>query len=156
MRILIVEDDPGIIVVYQQKLERLIRAYPSAAVTFVTTLSEAKKIVMTPPFQDLVVADLTLPDATWQESVAAIPELSRNSALLVVTGQPEEKVRAILTDPEVEIVQKAPELFFGTALLEWFAKVLNRHAERQSKQQHENIRMMRSLLASNAPENLPS
>ncbi len=156
MRILIVEDDPGIVLVYQRKLETLLKAFPEAVTTFATTLAEAKHIVAQAPYQDVIVLDLTLPGTEWEETVAAVPELSMNSALFIVTGQPEEKVRAMLSNPDIEVLHKTPELFFGHAFLEAIARAINRRTEKGTARIYGNLQAMKEYIAEAAADATPS
>ncbi len=147
MRILIVEDDPGIVLVYEKKLALLLKAFPDAVKTFATTLAEARRIAAEVPYQDVIVLDLTLPGTDWEETVAAVPELSMNSALFIVTGQPEEKVRAMLSNPDIEVLHKTPELFFGNSFLEAIARVLNRRTEKSTARIYGNLQAMKEYIA---------
>ncbi len=146
MKLLIVEDDAGIIVVYRQKIEQLLRVFPNAVVTVVQTLAAAKAEIMSFPFPDVSVIDLTLLDATWEETLSHVNEFAKRTEVCIVTGQPVEKVRAVLNNPDIEIVPKEPELFAGNAFLEMIARVLNFRSERRAKRDRETIYGMRKML----------
>lgn len=156
MHFLIVEDDPGILLVYEKKLTAIRRAFPNSILSFTPSLAEAKRIASTPPFPDLVILDLTLPGSTWQETLAETRAFVDRSALLIVTGQPIEKVRSVLLDPEIEVLQKTPELFSGNAILETIARVLNHRAEKVTARLQRNITGMREILGQDATQTNPS
>ncbi len=147
LHFLVIEDDPGIVAVYDQKLKQVHDFFPKATITFTSNLDEARKIAKSLPYPDFTILDLTLPGSAWYETLLLVPEFSAHSPLLIISGQPEEKIRAALNSPDIPIVQKSPELFFGTVLLEKIGSILNLSGPKVLKKQEKNLEVMREILS---------
>lgn len=98
VRILIVEDDiDGMAVVMRRAVED---AYPGAEVKCVGILDEALDEIAKDPPYDVALVDLNLigptPDKTSNpaKTLAAIPEMSKRTPVLIVTGFPDEALHS--------------------------------------------------------------
>ncbi|MFN8653163.1 MAG: response regulator transcription factor [Gemmatimonadales bacterium] len=85
IRVLLVEDNPAEVDLFREYLEE----DPQYQVTAVTTLGDAVSRLGTAPV-DVVVLDLSLPDARGVESVERLIEASETVPILVLTGSEDE------------------------------------------------------------------
>lgn len=146
MRFLIVEDDPGMGVVLRQKLDIIRTRFPAATITLVRSLAAAKHETESYPTPDTTILDLTLLDAFWEETVAAAPAIDAQSPVVIITGHPVEKVRALLANDEIEVLGKTPEVLSGNFLFEAIYRALNRKADRETKRMKADVAFMREFL----------
>ena len=87
VRILIVEDDP-IDAKWAEKA-LMLRRDVQCRVETVDLLSKAKEALSKKPFE-VIILDLDIPDANGIELFNAIKKFSRDAAVLIMTGTPEE------------------------------------------------------------------
>lgn len=146
MRFLIVEDDPGMGLVLRHKLASILSRFPEAIVTLVQSLAAAKHEIETYPSPDVVVLDLTLLDATWEETLAEASSFDLRSPVVILTGHPIEKVKALLSNSSIEILAKTPETLAGSGLFQAILRAFNRKAERENLRMKENIAFMKDLI----------
>lgn len=86
MHILIVEDQDNMAVVMQRLIAPVRKAWPDCAVTWVITLAAAKHIIASTCPPDVTVLDLSLNDSSVDATIAQIPHMKENTAIIVVTG----------------------------------------------------------------------
>lgn len=150
IKILIVEDDTnGMGKMLVERIGFLRSHFQRAEISLVETLADARRVLLIYPRPDMIVLDLGLPDSLWEETVAAAPELDSKSPVVIVTGHPEDQVRALLKCPEVEIIMKDPSLW--DHLIAAVARALFRGFSRSRKQVDENLSRLAELIPGNVP-----
>lgn len=146
MRILIVEDDQqGMGEIVQRRLEVLREKFPRAEIVLVGTLADGLRVLATIPHPDVTFLDLGLPDSTWTATLQRVPEIDDMSPVIIITGHAEDKVRELLTRPEVEVIQKTPAMF--ARLLGAIAAALARRQASNHEKIAANLELLRELTA---------
>lgn len=105
LRILIVEDNSGMVTVMQQLVSPLLLKFPGSIVTVAHEMEEALSAIRTVPLPDIVLLDLSLPDSTIEETILRIDEIESQCPVLIVTGHAIDRVRKLIARP-VEVVEK--------------------------------------------------
>jgi len=88
MRILIVEDDPNICILFRSIIGEI-----ASLVEQTGSLRQAMKMCLEKSF-DVIILDLSLLDSNREETMSAIPEMKRQSgaSIVVVTGAPDKDI----------------------------------------------------------------
>lgn len=146
MRILVIEDDYGMRMALKEAFAVLIERFPSASVILTATLEAGLKEICVIPAPDVTILDLGLPGSTWRDTLARIAEFDDFSPVIIVSGHPEDEIRALLTRQEIEVIHKDPTMW------KKIPKAIMRALARFRKPNNfqvidENLRQMKEIIA---------
>lgn len=145
MKILIIEDDQeGMGLTLQRKLEVLREKFPAAEISLVGTLADGLRVISEIPHPDVTFLDLGLPDSPWLETLAIAPEIDDTTPVIIVTGHAEESVRSLLTRQEIEVIHKEPAMF--NRLIGAIASALARRKSGNLERIAANLETLRSMI----------
>lgn len=111
MRILIVEDSQPIQILLERIVKPLMAEFPGSTIIISNTLAGALVHLSEMPYPDIALLDLTLDDATIEQTIASIPRMQETCPVAIVTGHSKEKVKELLGDIEVPIIEKDPQIW---------------------------------------------
>lgn len=144
-KILVVEDMEGMQVAIGAYLKQLRTKFPHAEISFVSTLEDAWPILREIPPPDVVFLDLALPPFSWQETVLQIPAIEALCPVIVMTGYPADKVRAMMRRDDIDILEKGSSMF--GKIWEYIARAISRHIRSDNMDRAaENIRILREMI----------
>jgi DNA-binding NtrC family response regulator len=130
----------------RRKLEIIRSSFPDAEITLVGTFAHALAAVNSYPVPEVVLLDLSLPDSSFADTLARVGEIEAQSAVVIVTGHPASKVREILQSPEIEIVEKTPDMLTSNILIAAIVRALTRRGAQETEKLKQNIARMSELL----------
>jgi FixJ family two-component response regulator len=120
-RILVVDDEPGVVEVIGQVIKSNIKCRLLTA----TNIAEATKVLATKTIQ-LLVADLHLPDGDGMSLVASLQRQQPHASAVVITGAP--SVGGAITAMREGALDFVPKPFTNEQLIERLNKALSRQA----------------------------
>lgn len=85
LRFLIVEDRDSDAELTARSLSVIRSAYPDSTISFAPTRAEAERLLKDQK-PDVVLADLSLSDATPEDIIAALPSMRETASVIIVTG----------------------------------------------------------------------
>lgn len=83
LKILVIEDNPGDVVLIEEYLAERIEL---PKISHATDFATARAHLNSPDFPDIIFLDLTLPDKSGRELIAAVVEYAKDAPVIVLTG----------------------------------------------------------------------
>lgn len=152
LRILIVEDHQAMREIISRGLESMRTRFPASEIIIAENMQTALPVIFRSPPPDIVLLDAGLPDSTTEETVKQVPAFGKMSAIVLVTGYPEEMIRKLPGGETVTIIQKEGP--------RWIERIINAMMDAVTKRRSEvcagccsrldamdaNIRILRELI----------
>lgn len=156
IRILVVDDDPGYAELVSRMIDPVKKAFPGSAITIVGSLGQAIVELDRMPGYHVTFLDLTFPENSMQQTLDCLDAIENKSAVVIVTGQPEHRVREIIGERKTPVIVKQPMLYrhaetLMQAMLDAISFSTATRNHRWAKIE-ENVQIMRNVIQSHATQ----
>lgn len=146
IHILIVEDEKPMADLMERLVKPLLSHFPGSQVTVAHKLVDALLTVRAYNAPDIVLLDLTLPDSDIENTMNHIDEIDSRCAVVIVTGHSRERVKQMLLNDSIPIVDKSAAITNPGMLARVIVKAFGYWHQQHFDRIQRNLARMRQIV----------